>query len=697
MTTTIINTGAPHFSSLMKRYRQSDYNIYKIINEFVDNAIKKTTKINIITQIDDTHRLQELCVSDNIETGFENIEQTGNNNPFNMGHINISHNDDSKTSEFGVGMKAGALSAANQLNVYSRVIGADRKYRYIEVICDFIRMSNEPDVHASYNPKIREITCDEYLDNHPFTCGSTIKLLKIRDGIYPKTTKAKITEDICSGLKMTYSRYISKGLCISVNNNIVEPMYDYFTDSKCVPFIINRDIFILEHTVGERQYIARQTISKHIMSAYCLQDLINNVITWYKYSTNDNKWISITNQNEVGDLIKSGYSSVYSTMNDENVSLKMRTVFTYFSDKLHTKDGLPIETESPPNDAMYIYKDDRKYGNQSLFKQCDNIHNYTLSEMEFISKQIGKEIGITFNKEIRMKDKKNELILLIKSTFADMRRNISSRRTSAAYTIALNKAIKYGIVDMYKSDKWKLPYTDPYTQNVEIVILSNKEETQNTQLNSPTGGKGGCNQKVDINKWFNVDNKSPRLHSQTPTLAPSLKSNSGVPTTSYDGTPSPDNLANPPNPSFVPSAKQEQGLSEVESVNVLTTPYISPYGGHSKDDGQDILKSYAKNAVFKAIGELPVVSLPIDNNSFLNNPLSICNVRLDDNTDLIDSSKVINISPSVSLITRISNIIGKLTNLMRMDVPLMEELIANIENILSSINDKTQEPVLFTK
>jgi len=104
-----LKTGAPHFKSLMKQYRHANYTLQKALNELGDNVIKRTTRIEVSTQIDDTDKLQELRVSDNIEQGFENLDQSGTNNPFNMGHIKVAH-DDGETSEFGVGMKAGAIS-----------------------------------------------------------------------------------------------------------------------------------------------------------------------------------------------------------------------------------------------------------------------------------------------------------------------------------------------------------------------------------------------------------------------------------------------------------------------------------------------------------------------------------------------------------------------------------------------------------
>ena len=243
----------------MTQHRHANYTLAKVLNEFVDNVIKKASQIRVYTEIDDSGSLQELRVSDNFIQGFENLDREGAENPFNMGHIRQAHSDDSETSEFGVGMKAGALSAANQLNVYTRMAdptGGD-DHKYIEVICDFIRMSKETDVNASYNPRIKLITCEEYKENHPFDQGSTLKLSKIRDCIYPRTTIEKITADVSSELSSTYTRFIARGSVITVNDNPVDPIYDFFEDPKCAPFTIVKEMFILEEP-GSRQYFFRK-------------------------------------------------------------------------------------------------------------------------------------------------------------------------------------------------------------------------------------------------------------------------------------------------------------------------------------------------------------------------------------------------------------------------------------------------------
>ena len=61
-----IQTGAPHFKSLMKQCRNANYTFSKSFNEFVDNAIKRATQMQLCTQVDDNQRLQELRVSDTI-------------------------------------------------------------------------------------------------------------------------------------------------------------------------------------------------------------------------------------------------------------------------------------------------------------------------------------------------------------------------------------------------------------------------------------------------------------------------------------------------------------------------------------------------------------------------------------------------------------------------------------------------------
>ena len=147
--------GAPHFRTEARKYRNANYTFEKVINEAIDNIIKKATEIHVKTTIDGDGRLQEVKISDNYVNGFENINQKGVANPFNMGHKRPGHDANDELSEFGVGMKSGALSAANELSVVTKAKGS-----YYHVVMPFLKMEEEEDVNASYNPKIKEIVDD---------------------------------------------------------------------------------------------------------------------------------------------------------------------------------------------------------------------------------------------------------------------------------------------------------------------------------------------------------------------------------------------------------------------------------------------------------------------------------------------------------------------------------------------------------
>ena len=437
----ILNTGAPHFKSVIKQHRHANYTLAKVLNEFIDNVIKKTNDIHIFTQVDDTGKLQEVKVSDNYIHGFDNLDAEGVHNPFNMGHIKISHDDDAETSEFGVGMKAGALSAANQLNVYTHIKDSEGNYKYVEVICDFIRMSNETDVNSSYNPRIKLISYEEYKEQHPFEQGTTLKLSKIRDCIYSKTTQQDITNDVSNCVADTYSRFIIRGINLYVNEQSVQPKYDFFDDPKCEPFTITKELFILEKS-GIIIYLIRKT---------------KEMSVWQEFNPEKGEWYKLKEHNDgliyIQELLKNGYKHIYSSFTKDGVCMNINTTFTFYSDMYHTKH--PKSEPDLPEDSVYIYKDDRNYGKQSILKHNNGVHNYTLHEIDFVSKRVGKDLGITFNKEILMNGN-NDLIIVIKSALMDSRSEFTADTRNGKNATLCDKAIKKGLINLQTCPEAKL-------------------------------------------------------------------------------------------------------------------------------------------------------------------------------------------------------------------------------------------------
>ena len=436
-----LTTGAPHFRSVAKQHRHANYTLEKVINEAIDNIIKKATEIHLTTDIDSDGRLQELKISDNYVNGFESINQEGIANPFNMGHIKTGHDLDDETSEFGVGLKAGALSAANELSVITNLGNGI----FYQVVCDFLKMEKEEDVNASYNPKIKEITEADYKQIHPFTKGSSIVLSKIRETICEKMTQRKLTDRIKLGISETYSRFLTANMSIFVNGEPVVREIDFFSDVRCVQFTLKKRLFVLEKG-GDRIYLINKTIESPVWQIWVKLNKEKNleappIWVW--------KWdvLKLAGKDFITEKQKEGYIFAHnsSSVVSDGSCMKIDTVFTFYSDSFHTKDS-KTEPEKP-FDQVLIYKDDRKYGKKSLAKQTfDGNNTYTLHRIDFSSKQIGKELGITFNKDITMEGT-NELTMAIKAAIDDSRLEFNSNVSTTKNEKLCEKAIKRNIIN----------------------------------------------------------------------------------------------------------------------------------------------------------------------------------------------------------------------------------------------------------
>ena len=441
-----IETGAPHFKSVRKQHRHANYTIYKFINEGIDNIIKKdsVTEIRIKTDIDDNNRLQKIVISDNYIKGFENINEKGYHNPFNMGHISSLHDDDDETSEFGVGLKAGAISSGNQLTVISRVNGI-----CYEVVCDFIRMSNEPDVNESYNPVLREIPFTDYKHFyfHPYDYGSSIIVSSLFDNACEKLSHSQITLEIKKSISNTYSRFLPYKK-IYVNDEIVSEEINFFNDPKCIPFSTIQKIYILGNTSYDNIFIRSKKTDR---------------IYWHIYDQIKKKW-TLCDKNLLDNKVKEGYKHLYRSNDNDLSCIEIVSTFTFFSDHFNTADA----ELNKPEDAVYIYKDNRKYANKPLKKHNDGVNNYTIHKLDFKSKKIGKEFNITFNKDITM-DKNNDLTCAVKSAIDDARRNYSANTSTDRFYELYNKAKNYG----FNMDNITLPSK---MKNTELITVVEKVE-----------------------------------------------------------------------------------------------------------------------------------------------------------------------------------------------------------------------------
>jgi hypothetical protein len=274
-------------------------------------------------------------------------------------------------------------------------------------------MEKEEDVNASYNPKIKTIEEADYRQLHPFPNGSSIIMSKIRETICDRTTQRELTDRLKKGISETYSRFLTQNMRIFVNKEPVTKEVDFFSDPKCVPFIVKKKMYVLEKG-ADKIFLMNKTIEQAVWQIY-----VKAKDKGAKDKKKDQKdsWeaLKTSGDNFITEKMKEGYKLAYhnGSVVSDGSCIKIETVFTFYSDLFHTKDQ-EAESEIMPSDMVQIYKDNRKYGKKSLKKHNNGSHNYTLHRIDFESKKIGKELGITFNKDITMEGT-NDLIMAIKA------------------------------------------------------------------------------------------------------------------------------------------------------------------------------------------------------------------------------------------------------------------------------------------
>lgn len=437
-----LKTGAPHSRSLIKQYRNANYNLPKVLNECVDNIIKKEqcSEISITTEISrenidrDDGYLSQISISDNYYKGFEDMDRTGVHNPMNMGHVSARHTNDDETSEYGVGLKAGSVSIADELKVYTKVPSLQKNY-YVHF--NFNQMMEEVDVNESYNPKIKTIIDEDFKEVHPYPFGSTIIMSKIRPKAYSKTTQEAITKHLLNTLSNTYGHFLDC-VTIKVNGQVVKKPYDFFQDPKCMEFTITSKLHIIGNDEGDIQYLF-ETSKNNVTNE-------NKKPRIYNKRKGDSSSLSIQELDQY--LNYKGYKPLYPFIQNRNYPIEVSTTFTKYSECFKTDDIESDDTdEMLPKDRVDIYKDQRLYGSKPLKQHRNGSHNYTLHKVEFNSKDIGKQLGITFNKDLSIDIMKNDLVDCIKEILNCHRANFNSDSSSEKNRVLCDYALKNRYID----------------------------------------------------------------------------------------------------------------------------------------------------------------------------------------------------------------------------------------------------------
>ena len=424
-----IITGCPHFNGEYRKYKNSDYNVTKALCDFIDNVITKCKNIDMKINKDSEDKIHDIIISDNYHNGFESIFEKGTHNPFNMAHMREGQYNDSETSQFGIGMKAGAISLCKIMTIYTKVKG-----KYYKILLDFEEMCKVENPYDSFNPKMFNIAEAEYNNYHIFEYGSTIKLTNIRNNMFSLNIDEDI-KNIHANICNIYSNMIPiYNTTILLNDTELTQTPSYFDHANCKLF--NRKILIYE-----LQHNTANTIDYYIEENNEFKKFIHTKYCFRKCKYEDMRKKIESNQYK--------FTNMFS--DQETHCAIMESTFTKFHPLFNTDNKLSKEekTESLPRNDLVIYRDGRSYGNWELKRNGDGNNNYTTTKVELKSKKILTDLGLTFSKNIaNIHD--NLISHILRKVKKEICNKFNANISNATYVKLYEKA-KENHIDIIKS------------------------------------------------------------------------------------------------------------------------------------------------------------------------------------------------------------------------------------------------------
>jgi hypothetical protein len=259
--------------------------------------------------------------------------------------------------------------------------------------------------------------------------------------VYNKTTIDKIYSEVHDNISECYTDIINNsGLNIYVNDRVVSPEKDYSEEPQCKPF--NKNMKIIKYVDEEDD-----TNEEYI----CEDDEKN----YYRFNKDTQNWNLIKTKK---DLIMFGLESgkKIKSKNDENwvvdrtVSysdkeiecMRFKGIFMMYHPDLNT-DSNVINESRYPKGRIRLYRRGRCHGDWNLEKANGSV-NFTDIRVDYKSKKIGNDLGITWNKDISG-DQDNDLCIAVKALIKKIKSELvgdtADSRNKTLYNIALKNKI----------------------------------------------------------------------------------------------------------------------------------------------------------------------------------------------------------------------------------------------------------------
>ena len=375
--------GTGHFKDYVKktvRVNGSRFmeNIFETLDYPLNNPDVKNVSITSIHS--DDSKLFEITVSDDKRNGFDDIDEELSRNPFNINHNRKGHADNNETSQFGGGLKNGAISIANRMEVFTKSKDGYRKVDY-----DITAMITERDNAKSFDPLIKESNIEEYNEFHPWGEGSTIRIFDILP-VYSNKSKEEFTRDIKKGISEIY-----KGLLLNRGNDIKVTVNEELI--QVTPYIYD-----LPSVIPFNSYIEMSMMEKADKTFLYAIKKYNRKEEYFIY---EHRWEKIKKrafENKIKDMIELGYE-YKKTFTDKKYCIKIISSYTEFLGKGELTKNM-----------KYILRNGRLYGKIPEELSRNGSDNYTCTYVHTESKDLVVDIGLTHYKTIRP-DKENPTLI----------------------------------------------------------------------------------------------------------------------------------------------------------------------------------------------------------------------------------------------------------------------------------------------
>jgi len=234
--------GCQHFKSVRKQIHAENNTTISALCDIIDNVVGianvngESYTCNLTTKYADG-LLYSIRIEDNVSHGFKDIRKEGMDNPLNMGHIRIGHEDDRESSEFGTGMKKAMIYLSNHAEIYTHSFNDQNGEEYVKIGFDFPEMSDRATPEESYEAsRFETIDADTFRTEHPLSeYGSILVLSSLRsqvcfhDATGELLTKEKHTQYLAEEISKKYSSLIQRNIItIHVNGEVVAPQIDLY-------------------------------------------------------------------------------------------------------------------------------------------------------------------------------------------------------------------------------------------------------------------------------------------------------------------------------------------------------------------------------------------------------------------------------------------------------------------------------------